>query len=614
MWTRCKSSSTETPLRRTHSRRAYDLWARIAVAARAFGADTRGVILPYVTVMLSVIVGVSVLALDGARYTSLQTQLQKGADALALAGAAELNGYPDAITRATAAITNTNASWVSNSSVFGTGANANVSVNVSNIVFYSGLPAGSVNPIPSSYVTTDPSQAKYVQVTATPTTITTVLPASFFGGSNSVTTGAVAVAGSNQTICGAQPLFVCNPFETAAMNSYSLATQALLNADSSLVTHQVRITSPPGGSYGPGDYGWIQPSTQSTSNQTCGSGGQTTGEVLAVTTPNSCNSVGTVNLNPGYKTPTMEALNIRFDIYLGPWKNCNSDSNYAPDQNVRKGYIGGGCSAKLTGPQPPSLGYTGKSPLSDQAAAAMPDDNCIIAGTCGTGTSGPPYGDGNWVCGDITNIQTTATVINVSIGGPTQITLPVSSTTGIYPGMAVTFPLLTAPDATVQQVSANSVTITNPSGINVSLILAGTNLTFTGYWNTAHPNTTMPTGCQGSPYASISRHELYMKYENSSRISDVSSGGESGAPSCSSSTPDSSGQRRILTVPIINCLNSPVTINGAATGVPVVGYGQIFMTKPYDDQHDITYGEYLGLVQPGSAGPVSLVESVQLYR
>ena len=70
----------------------------IAEFAKALGDDTRGMILPYVTVMLVVIVGVAVLALDGARYMSLQTQLQNGADALALAGAAELDRLPNSET------------------------------------------------------------------------------------------------------------------------------------------------------------------------------------------------------------------------------------------------------------------------------------------------------------------------------------------------------------------------------------------------------------------------------------------------------------------------------------------------------------------------------------
>ena len=65
------------------------------------------------------------MALDGGRATSLQSQLQKGADALATAGAAELDRAPNSTTRAVAAINN----LVTNSSVFGTGGAANVTVS-----------------------------------------------------------------------------------------------------------------------------------------------------------------------------------------------------------------------------------------------------------------------------------------------------------------------------------------------------------------------------------------------------------------------------------------------------------------------------------------------------
>src|SRR5262244_74847 len=89
--------------------------------ARTFWNDTSGVILPYVTIMLVVIVGLSVLALDGARYMSLQTQLQKGADALAIAGAAELDRLPDSETRAITAIN----TLLNNTSIFGAGRDRN---------------------------------------------------------------------------------------------------------------------------------------------------------------------------------------------------------------------------------------------------------------------------------------------------------------------------------------------------------------------------------------------------------------------------------------------------------------------------------------------------------
>src|SRR6266480_3269735 len=98
--------------------------------AQVLWNDTSGIILPYVTMMLVVIVGLSVLAVDGARLMSLQTQLQNGADALALAGAAELDRLPDAETRARTAIER----LLTNSTRFGSGAHR--TITVSNIQFY----------------------------------------------------------------------------------------------------------------------------------------------------------------------------------------------------------------------------------------------------------------------------------------------------------------------------------------------------------------------------------------------------------------------------------------------------------------------------------------------
>src|SRR5947209_462053 len=97
----------------------------LILSAKALWRDVEGAMLPYVTSMLIVLVGTSVLAVDGTRYMSLQSQLQNGADALALAGAEELDRLPDAITRATAAVNN----LVSNSTLFGTGAAVNVQVS-----------------------------------------------------------------------------------------------------------------------------------------------------------------------------------------------------------------------------------------------------------------------------------------------------------------------------------------------------------------------------------------------------------------------------------------------------------------------------------------------------
>ena len=148
---------------------------------RRFGTTRTEFILPYVTILLVVFVGLSVLALDGARYISLQTQLQNGADEIALAGAAELDGSPSAITRAdnAVAVATSNADFRA-STLFGTGANQYVSVTHR---YLSALPGSDqTSPIPNTLDTTDPLSAQFIEVTATPVTIQTILPPSFFGG------------------------------------------------------------------------------------------------------------------------------------------------------------------------------------------------------------------------------------------------------------------------------------------------------------------------------------------------------------------------------------------------------------------------------------------------
>src|SRR3954449_13017094 len=148
----------------------------LANVVRSFCADTQGLILPYVTMMLVVIIGVSVLALDGARFMSLQTQLQNGADALALAGAAELDSLPDAQARAVRAINN----LLANPTLFGREPN----VQVSRIEFYARWPANDQRPMSDGALAAEGTNTRFVSVTVRPVGLNTILPASFFGGAN----------------------------------------------------------------------------------------------------------------------------------------------------------------------------------------------------------------------------------------------------------------------------------------------------------------------------------------------------------------------------------------------------------------------------------------------
>ena len=61
---------------------------------RAFWHDQRGVALILVSIMLPAIIGFSLLVIDMSRANNLHNDLQKAADAFALAAAAELDGSP----------------------------------------------------------------------------------------------------------------------------------------------------------------------------------------------------------------------------------------------------------------------------------------------------------------------------------------------------------------------------------------------------------------------------------------------------------------------------------------------------------------------------------------
>lgn len=99
--------------------------------------DCSGVALPAVAL---VIIGTAAIAFDSSRLMSVQSQLQNGADALALAGPAELDRRPDSIIRAEAAIRNLLTNPVA-------GADFGQVAKVSCIEFLSSLPANDDPPL-----------------------------------------------------------------------------------------------------------------------------------------------------------------------------------------------------------------------------------------------------------------------------------------------------------------------------------------------------------------------------------------------------------------------------------------------------------------------------------
>jgi hypothetical protein len=360
------------------------------LSPKAIWDDTDGFILPYVTVLLFVFVPLIVLALDGARYISLQTQLQNGADEIALAGAAELDGSPSAITRADNAVTNatSNADFRA-ATLFGTGANQYVSVTHR---YLSALPASDQTyPIPNTLVTTDPLAAQFLEVTVTPVTIQTILPAAFFGGSNSVTAPATAVAGFTQSVCKFTPMYVCNPWEAAGNTDYDAATQLIFdndvaNQDALQHRQMMRLRMDPGNSNQPGNYGFLA--------SPLSNGFAAVRDSVASCQPQTCFAKRGVTTQTGFGAQGIaQGFNVRFDIYDGAMNSRKNDRNYSPALNVRKGYTyTNACNANADSTADACLASMSNSPTSlacsPTKAVPMPPDTGFSPGstTIGNGT------------------------------------------------------------------------------------------------------------------------------------------------------------------------------------------------------------------------------------
>ena len=211
-------------------------------------------------------------------------------------------------------------------------------------------------------------------------------------GLRSMTVNAQSVAGYDQIVCNAQPLFVCNPFESAVM-TYFQATQALIEADHDPAAHR-RLIKLAGSQfkngYGAGDTGYVIPATGALPANACGPGGEGgIPQALASTEVKACFRLSGINLVPADDQPAVDGLNTRFDIYANGFTSCRI---YPPDQNVRKGFITLGniswCNAI---PVPPTW------PMPDPLAAPLPIDSNMVRADKFLNPA-VSLGNGKWNC------------------------------------------------------------------------------------------------------------------------------------------------------------------------------------------------------------------------
>ncbi|RWC48716.1 MAG: hypothetical protein EOS55_10415 [Mesorhizobium sp.] len=289
---------------------------------RAFWHDQRGIALILVSVTLPAIIGFSLLAIDMSRVNNMHNDLQKGADALALATAAELDGQSDSITRGDHAL----ATLVANKYAFSTsGPPQTLAAAGVTRRYLKSLPATDDLPIIAANVITDEvteaKLARFVEVKVTPVGFSAIFPASFLTGnsaSNSFNVGAVAVAGFTSSICDVTPMFMCNPFEAQGLSFQQAFAQGKTY---SREFDLLKTSSAPG----PGNFGLLQTDLELRTAFATGSVG-------------TCYLRAAVQTKPGVTLGHVNSgLNVRFDIYSGSLKQYDANLSYRPASNVRKG-------------------------------------------------------------------------------------------------------------------------------------------------------------------------------------------------------------------------------------------------------------------------------------
>jgi Flp pilus assembly protein TadG len=276
--------------------------------------DQKGQVVVYFTLLAPVMMGLVGLSLEGGRLLMLNSQLQDLADAAALAGAKELDGRNDAITRATNAAEtrlNNDTSWSNVASL--------VRIQIQDPpVFYSALKGQPTsNPAPHDVTTIDPTKASYIKVT----TITRKLAPAFLvavGATSIAQTNATATAGSTYVACHVQPLMLCNPSEPD---------------DFTATPGQLFGFTPVGGGnqqLSPGGFSLLDPSGSTSSGATA------IRNLLSQTSPNFC-YVDSVSPRPGQASSDVAAgINVRLDIQ--PNGNITG-LDQTPAPNVVKGML-----------------------------------------------------------------------------------------------------------------------------------------------------------------------------------------------------------------------------------------------------------------------------------
>ncbi len=282
--------------------------------------DKSGATLAYVALLMTAMLGVVGLSYDLGRHYILSSELQKAADASAIAGAYQLDEYGDPTAVATrvqrAVIT---APITVNVQKLGA---ANGTVLMQTPTLLRSIPANDDLPITAA---NEGQPFRYVRV-VTQAVVSNNVFARIVGQPATITLEREAVARKGAAVCQVTALAVCNPLE--ATNGPGADFPAADYYGRQIVVRQIGNGNQ---AWAPGNFGFLD---------VPGFGNGAGGLAAALGAAGSPICFSTeVETEPGQNNGARNALNTRFGMYQNPFfGNADRDPRYPPAENVTKGY------------------------------------------------------------------------------------------------------------------------------------------------------------------------------------------------------------------------------------------------------------------------------------
>lgn len=359
---------------------------------KRFAQSEDGFVYVMVLLFIPVLLAVALLVIDVGRGNNAHSDLYAAADALALAGARELDGGVDAVERAKDAM-----SQLTNTVNMLAPSGEDVHIDLTStgddsehfqVRFLRAIPEQDEMPIDAAWLAAhaltdeeeaDPdgpqSEAQYVWVHAKSgdnhplRPLFAVLPIV-----QPVPVAATAVAMARSAACDVTPLYICNPFEGDGIIDLQTAF-----AHGDLHGRLFKLHPPGNETERPGNFGFLEVKDDP--------GADAIRDIFAGDENQTCYESGHVTTKPGASTSIRQGINVRFDIYeTGGYK----PEDYRPAENVRKDYV----PKNENNPDPCKIERWEDDDPNDDEYGGFPDNDEMVPPTLGV--PGATVGEGNW--------------------------------------------------------------------------------------------------------------------------------------------------------------------------------------------------------------------------